>query len=106
MGKHLTLGNTYHCWQCAYYASDICSRGTDITSEMCSGAHISRGNIYHCNTGSLLLYPCLNTILSHFLYNVLYNCYTGYTVILAIRIAIFVSFGVCTKFHILIAASN
>ena len=51
MGKHLTLGNTHHCWQCANYASDICSRGTDITSEMCSGAHISRGNIYHCNTG-------------------------------------------------------
>jgi len=51
VGKHLTLGNTYHCWQCANYASDICSRGTDITSEMCSGAHISRGNIYHCNSG-------------------------------------------------------
>ena len=51
MGKHLTLGNTYHCWQCANYASDIWSQGTDITSEMCSGAHISRGNIYHCNTG-------------------------------------------------------
>jgi len=31
--------------------SDNCS-GTDITSEICSGAHISRGNIYHCNTAS------------------------------------------------------
>ena len=41
----------YHCWQCANYASDICSRGTDITSEICSGAHISQGNTYHCNTG-------------------------------------------------------
>ena len=50
VGKHLTLGNTYHCWQCANYASDICSQGTDITSEMCSGAHICVGNIYHCNT--------------------------------------------------------
>ena len=49
------LGNTYHCWQCANYASDICSRGTDITSEMCSGAHISRGNIYHCNTRTQLV---------------------------------------------------
>ena len=52
VGKHLTLGNTYHCWQSANYASDISSRGTDITSEMCSAAHISRGNIYHCNTGA------------------------------------------------------
>ena len=25
--------------------------GTDITSEICSGAHISGVNIYHCNTG-------------------------------------------------------
>ena len=24
--------------------------GTDITREMCSGAHISQGNTYHCNT--------------------------------------------------------
>ena len=25
-------------------------RGTDITREMCSGAHIPRGNAYYCNT--------------------------------------------------------
>ena len=37
---------------CQFCYSDICSWGTDNTSEMCSGAHISRGNIYHSNTGS------------------------------------------------------
>ena len=65
-GETLYLGNTYHCWQCANYARDICSWGTDITSEMCSGAHISRGNIYHCNTGPMHI-PEYCLIFSQFL---------------------------------------
>ena len=28
--------------------------GTDITSDMCLGAHVSWGNTYHCNTGAWL----------------------------------------------------
>jgi len=33
----------------------IIVRGTDITSEIYSGAHISRGNTYHCNTGTVMI---------------------------------------------------
>ena len=49
----LLTGNTYHGCFCKgkLLTLAIIVRGTDITSEMCSGAHISRGNIYHCNTG-------------------------------------------------------
>ena len=50
---------------------------------------------FSCTTLPML---CINTVLSHFLY-VLYNSYTGYTVILAIRIVICVPFAICIKFH-------
>ena len=36
--------------------------GTDITREMCLGAHISRGNTYHCNTVTVLLIVFLSQL--------------------------------------------
>ena len=45
-------GNTYHWCFCKgkLLTLVISVWGTDITREMCLGAHISRGNTYHCNT--------------------------------------------------------
>ena len=36
--------------------------GTDITREMCLGAHISWGNTYHCNTITVLLIVFLSQL--------------------------------------------
>ena len=36
--------------------------GTDITREMCLGAHISWGNTYHCNTVTVLLIVFLSQL--------------------------------------------
>ena len=47
-------GNTSHLRICKgkLLTLVISVWGTDITREMCLGAHISRGNTYHCNTGT------------------------------------------------------
>ena len=75
----ISWGNSYP-WETyitdvnvAKYGSDICLGGTDITREMCSGAHIPQGNTYHCNMGrkmALLLshtsaFSCLPCGFSH-----------------------------------------
>ena len=58
----------------------IIVRGTDITREMCSGAHIPRGNIYHCNTGESLKRAnrlSSDFLLSFFLFFCQCNCQPG-----------------------------